>query len=104
MKQAELWIGVVELRPLKKGTVDYAGAYTNVVTWANDTKCFRRKAEEVAASLDMFVADFHWAEPLAERRKCWSLTEEIDELEIRAESNPNAILFGTFHTYPVDEA
>jgi hypothetical protein len=32
------------------------------------------------------------------------MTEEIDDMVQRAESNPDAIIYGTFFTYPFDEA
>jgi len=52
----------------------------------------------------MYVADVEEAEPLTQRTKNWTLTEEIEDMVFRAESNPNAIVYGTFHTYPFDQA
>jgi hypothetical protein len=37
-------------------------------------------------------------------RRPMSVTEEVDDMLLRAESNPNAIIYGTFHRYPFDEA
>jgi hypothetical protein len=74
------------------------------VTWACDIEGFRQNAQTIAATLDMFVADIEGAEPRADRTKAWTLTEEIEDLVLRAESNPNAIIYGTFHRYPFDEA
>jgi len=100
----ELWIGLVEVRPFDRKAYGAAGAFTNIVTWACDVEGFRKKAEIIAATMDMCVADIEEAEPLAERIKKLTLTEEIDEMVVRAESNPNAIVYGTFHTYRRDEA
>jgi hypothetical protein len=100
----ELWIGLVELRPLDREGYGAAGAFTNIVTWASDQEGFRRKAEIIAATLDMFVIDVEGAEPVAQRAEKWSMTEEIDDMLSRAQSNPDAIVYGTFHRYPFDEA
>ena len=99
-----LWIGLVELRPLDRKAYGAAGAFTNIVTWACDVEGFREKAATIAATLDMFVVDVEQAEPLAKKTKSWTLTEEIDDMVHRAESNPNAIVYGTFHRYLFDEA
>jgi hypothetical protein len=104
MQQPELWIGLVEVKPLDRKAYGAAGAFTYIVTWACDIEGFRKKAETIAATLEMFVADIEGAEPLAERIKASALTEEIEDMVLRAESNPNAIVYGTFHRYPFDEA
>jgi hypothetical protein len=100
----ELWIGLVELRPLDRKTFGAAGAFTNIVTWGQSADGFRTKAELVAQIVNMFVAGVERAEPLAERKEKWTLTEEVEDIIRRAESNPDAIIFGTFHTYRHDEA
>jgi hypothetical protein len=102
--RSELWIGLVQLKPFDRKAFGAAGAFTNVITWATDVEGFRRNAETIAATIDMYVVDIEDAEPLAERGKKWSMTEEIDDMVLRAELNPNAIVYGTFHTYPFDEA
>lgn len=65
---------------------------------------FQSKAEVIAAELDMYVADVESAEPLSERLQKCTLSEDLEELAAQAESNPNAILYDTFHTYPFDTA
>ena|SRR2546427_12264005 len=104
MQQPELWIGLVELRPLNRQAYGAAGAFTNIVTWASDVEGFRKKVEIIAATMDMYVADVEGAEPLTQRTKNWTLTEEIEDMVLRAESNPNAIVYGTFYRYPFDQA
>jgi len=99
-----LWIGLVELKPLDREAYGAAGAFTNIVTWACDGEGFREKAATIAESLDMFVVDVEEVEPLSERTKSWTLTAEIEDMVHRAESNPNAIVYGTFHNYAFDEA
>jgi hypothetical protein len=104
MSRLELWIGVVELTPFNQMAYGAAGAFTNIVTWASDIEGFRQKAEVIAATMDMFVVDVEDVEPLAERTKKCTLGEEIADMVVRAEANPNAILYGTFHRYPFDDA
>ena len=102
--QPELWIGLVHVKPLDRKAYGAAGAFTNIVTWACDAEGFRRKAETIAVTLEMYVVDVEEAEPLIKRTSDWLLTEEIDELVARAGSDANAIEYGTFHNYPFDEA
>ena len=104
MTRRELWIGLVEFKPLDREAYGAAGAFTNVLTWADGVPSFRQRAEELATSLKMYVADIDGAEPLQERASRVTLTEEVEDLQTRAESNPEAIVYGTFHTYPFDEA
>ena len=103
-RQPQLWIGVVEVKPLNRQTYGAAGAFTNIVTWARDAEEFRTKSEVIAATLEMYVMGVEEAEPVAERTMKCQLTEEIADMVSRAESNPNAIIYATFHTYPFDEA
>jgi hypothetical protein len=104
MLDLELWIGLVELKPLNRKAYGAAGAFTNIVTWANDLESFQRKVEVIAASLDMYLAEVEQAEPLAERARKRTLPDEVDDMVRRAESNPNGIIYGTFHRYQFDEA
>lgn len=100
----ELWIGLVELRPLDRASFGAAGAFTNLITWARSSGEFRAKAETIAAELNMFVAGVEEEESVAARLKEHSVSEEIEDMIERAESNPNAILYSTLHTYERDGA
>jgi hypothetical protein len=101
----ELWKGLVELRRLPHSDLlhDAAGAFTNIVTWASDAVEFREKAECLADSLGLYVFGVEHEHPVANDMDS-AVSEEIADLIERAESNPNAILYGTFHTYPRDQA
>jgi hypothetical protein len=104
VSQTVLWIGLVEMKPLNRAAFGAAGAFTHIITWASNVEGFRSQAEVIAATLDMYVLDVEDAEPLSERIEKRSLSQDLEELAARAESNPNAILFSTFHTYPFDTA
>lgn len=103
-QEMELWIGLVELKPLNRQAYGAAGAFTNIVTGACDLDGFRKKTEIIAAKLNMYVAAVEEVESLAQRIKTSGLTEEIEDMVLRAELNPNAVIYGTFHRYPFDEA
>jgi hypothetical protein len=104
VRPRELWIGLVELKPLNHEAFSAAGAFTNIVTWARDMGEFRSNADVIAGTLDMYVMDVEEVEPVAVRTAKCQLTEDIADMVQRAESNPAAIIYGTFHTYPFDEA
>jgi hypothetical protein len=101
----ELWKGLVELRRLPHSELLHgaAGAFTTIVTWASDAAEFREKTECLAASLGLYVFGVEDEHPVADDMGS-AVSEEIADLIERAESNPNAILYGTFHTYRRDEA
>ncbi|HKR94646.1 MAG TPA: hypothetical protein VJW55_04770 [Candidatus Angelobacter sp.] len=101
---SQLWIGLVHLRPRKKGNKDFAGAYTNIITWACDSASFQTKAETIAATMDLYVVEIEDEEPLVERTSDSTLSEELEDMRARAEFNPNAIVYGTFHQYSHDDA
>ena len=85
MRQSELCIGLVELKPLARKAFGSAGAYTNIVTWACDLQSFRNKADEVAATVGMFVADVDWAESVIEgHKRNWSSSAEVRHESVRS--------------------
>ena len=105
----QLWIGLVELRsadPTNHTLKESKGAFVNVVTWAATADDYRRKAEMIAQGLGLFVAAIENEEPVAIRRdKAHGTFEgEIEDMISRAETNPNAIIYGTFHTFDRDDA
>jgi len=103
-QQPELWIGLVEIKPLNQKDYGAAGAFTNIVTWARNAVEFRQKAETIAATLNLYVIGVEREEPFAERIKKFTVDDEIEDMVGRAEFNPNAIVYGTFHCYPFNEA
>src|SRR5438046_8903700 len=108
-RKKRLWIGLVEVRPgSRNGEIleDTKGAFVNIVTWASDADGYRRNAELIASRLGLFVVDIENAEPVESRRKNKSVVfnDEIEDMMTRAEENPNAIIYGTFHTFEKDNA
>jgi len=112
MEKRELWIGLVHLKPVIPGDWTAfergekwhdAGAYSNIITWASNAEGFRAHADKVASDYRLYVVDIEGEEPLS-RRDRTALGEELQEIAERAETNPNAIIFGTFHMYPHEDA
>ena len=100
----QLWIGLVHLKPLKKNSEDFAGAYTNIITWACDSASFHAKATTIAGTMGLYVVEIEETEPLAQRMSNTTLSEELEDMRARAEFNPDAIVYGTFHQYSHDDA
>ena|SRR3989442_1640048 len=107
-KTKQLWIGLVEVRALHRSNdilEDTKGAFVNIVTWAANADQYRQNAELITSKLGLFVAGIENAEPIkARRKKSRAFNEEIEDMVSRAEGNPNAIIYGTFHTFEKDDA
>ena len=107
IKTKELWIGLVEVRPLEGCEVleDAKGAFVNIVTWASNATEFKQKAKLMFGELCLFVAGIQNPEPVEVRREReGDLEDSIEDIISRAENNPNAIIYSTFHLYERDDA
>jgi len=98
----EPWIGLVEVRALNRESYGAAGAFAYILTWASDATEFRKKAEFIVATIDLYVIGVEREQPLSEFRREQIPPEEIEDMIARAESNSDAIVWGTFHQYRVD--
>jgi hypothetical protein len=101
----ELWTGMVEVRRLPDCDLlrGSAGAFTWIVTWASNSAEFPDKAARLAASLGLYVFEVEREHPVGHDPSS-EVNDEIADLINRAEGNPDAILYGTFHTYRHDNA
>jgi hypothetical protein len=107
VKEEELWIGLVNVKPLPQapGALNgAAGAFVNIITWATDLATFKAKAETVAATYDVYVVEIENAESVSLRKSKFTVDDEIEELILQAEGNEDYILCGTFHEYPHETA
>jgi hypothetical protein len=112
MSKRELWMGLVHLKPIiprdwsrfdDGENENAAGAYSRIVTWASNPGEFRANAEKVATDCKLYVVDIENEKPLSQVDPS-ELDEELEEIATRAESNQNAIIWGTFFTYPHEDA
>lgn len=65
---------------------------------------FHKKAAKILATLDLYVFGVEGEEPLVQWLKKRDPSGEIEGMIQRAELNPNAIVWGTFHRYRLDQA
>jgi|SRR5690349_13804857 hypothetical protein len=101
----ELWIGVVHVRPrnqeVRDGLLDgAAGAVTKFLTWARNPAEFRAKVETMTKSMDLWLVEVVEERLLEET----SVTEEIEDMLLDLESEPEAIVHGTLNLYMQDDA
>jgi hypothetical protein len=102
----ELWIGLAEVWALPGCEVlaNAEGAFTHIITWAGDGGEFREKAEMLARHLRLQLVGLEGEEAVKARQRRSGLGEDIQDLIRQAEDNPQAILYGTFHKYPIQQA
>lgn len=106
MKQRkELWIGLLQVRARPNSAVlgPAKGAYFNMITWATSDAEFKQKAARLCDDLELFVESVEDNMPVSERTKSETLNDELQELVEQAESNPNAVLYGTFHRWLTED-
>ena len=110
VRMQELWIGMVEVRPLygdHQILGNAKGAFVNIVTWASDKDEFKNKAELIIGKLGgLFVSEVLDPESVEARmgRTGNGFVDDIEDMIFRAQDNPNAIIYGTFHMFKNDDA
>ena len=100
----EIWIGLVEVRPLEGCEIldDAKGAFINIVMWATSSEDYRCKSEATVAEMKLFVVER--PEPVIARRKReGNFDEKLEDMISRSEDHPDEIVFGTFHLYSKDD-
>ena len=106
--QKELWVGVAEVRPKDKDNEilkGRKGAFVNFVTWASSSEEFAFNIELVARKFGLFVSEIVNPEPVdLRRRRVERFKDETEDMISRAQEDPNAIIYGTFHTFEKDDA
>jgi hypothetical protein len=98
--QSKIWIGTVEIsfsNPREPSKVERA--FTVVTTWASDLEEFCQKTNQMLESYGWKLLGIEKANPVPDDG-VFSL--EVEGMLERTRSNPSAIIYGTFHTYPVN--
>jgi hypothetical protein len=97
--QPDIWIGTVEISWSDEKTPNvYRPAFTVVTTWATDPEEFREKCIEMLTSCGWKLLGVERAYPVPDDGE---FSEEVEDTLERMKSNPNAIIDGAFHSYPV---
>ncbi len=109
VQRKQLWIGLVEVRPLPGGSAilgDTKGAFVNIVTWASDVDEYNRKTHVLIEDLGgLFICEVIDPGPVDARTSSQgSFDSETEDMISRAHDNLNAIIYGTFHTFDKDDS
>jgi hypothetical protein len=97
--QPDIWIGTIEISWSDEKTLDvFKRAFTIVTTWATDSKEFREKCTRMLESYGWKLLGVERANPVPQNGE---FSEEVEDMLDRTRNNPNAIIYGTFYTYPV---
>jgi len=97
--KTEMWIGTVEISwSAEKTPAVFQPAFTVVTTWAASPEEFREKCIRMLTSYGWKLLDVERANPVPETGE---FSEEVEDMLERTRSNPSAIIYGTFYSYPV---
>ena len=99
--QKQIWIALFGVRSLPESKVlkNVAGAYVNVLTWASDRAEFEKKAQELMDYLKLVIVKIENPEPLRNRGSIENLDDDLADIATQVKQNPDAIMYGTFHTW-----
>jgi hypothetical protein len=95
----EIWIGTIEISwSDEKAPTVFRPAFTVVTTWATSSEEYREKCVRMLQSYGWTLLDVERANPVQEGSE---FSEEVEDMLERTRTNPNAIIYGTFYSYPV---
>jgi len=95
----EIWVGTIEISYFDWEAPDVRKcAFTKVTTWASNAEEFRQKCDRMLESYGWKLLEVDKANPAPEN---YDYNDEVWDQLKRTRSNPNAIIYGTFYTYPV---
>jgi hypothetical protein len=96
---SEIWIGTIEISYFHPDAPDARkSAFTVVTTWANSLEEFCEKCRRMLESYRWTLIGVEKANPVPEN---YVFNEVVSDMLERTRVNPNAVIYGTFHTYPV---
>ena len=99
MTQPDIWIGTVEISWTNENTPNvFKPAFTVVTTWASNAEEFREKCLRMLESYGWKLIVVERANPVPDDGE---FSKEVEDMLERTRSNPNAIIYGTFYSYPV---
>lgn len=96
-----IWIAVIEISftdPEGPTTAKPKPAFAVVTTWATSSEEYKEKCERMLKSYGWNLIEVDNAGPASERG---DFSDEVEDMLERTRSNPNAIIYRTFHSYPV---
>jgi hypothetical protein len=95
----DVWIGTIEISWSDEKTPNvFRPAFTVVTTWAASPEECREKCFRMLENYGWKLLAVERANPVPDNGE---FSEEVEDMLERTESNPNAIIYGTFYSYPV---
>ena len=99
MARLIIWIGKIEISWSEEKTPNvFRPAFTVVTTRAASSEEFREKCNRMLESYGWKLLDVERSNPVPENGE---FSEEVEYMLERTRGNPNAIIYGTFYSYPV---
>jgi hypothetical protein len=99
MTRPDIWIGAIEISWSDEKTPNvYQPAFSVVTTWAANPEEFREKCIRMLGSYGWKLLDVARANPVPDKGE---FSEEVEDMLEKTRNNPNAIIYGTFYSYPV---
>ena len=99
--QPVIWIGTIEISftdPEGPSGAKPKPAFTVVTTWASSSDEYSQKCKRMLESYGWSLLGVDQAGPVPENGE---YSEEVEDMLEKTRNDPNAIIYGTFHTYPV---
>jgi hypothetical protein len=99
--QPVIWIGTIEISfkdPEGPSEAKPKPAFTVVTTWASSLDEYGQKCKRMLEGYGWNFLGVEKAGPVPEDGE---YSEEVEDMLERTRIDPNAIIYGTFHTYPV---
>jgi hypothetical protein len=93
----KLWIGLVEVLTEPSVGDGNTRAYTNVITWASTVSDYADSVTNVFTEYGWTVLGIENERPIDGET---DFSDEITEIIERAQQNPKACIYATFHYYP----
>lgn len=99
MTQPEIWIGTVEIYWANDNNPTvFKPAFTVITTWACNAEEFREKCNRMLEHYGWKLIEVDRTNPVPDDA---AYGEEVEDMLERTRSNPNAVIHGTLHNYPV---
>jgi hypothetical protein len=98
---SETWIGTIEISftdPEAPAGVKSKPAFTVVTTWASTSEEYGQKRRRMLESDGWNLLDVDRAGPVPEDGE---FSEEVEDMLENTRNNLNAIIYGTFCSYPM---
>ena len=97
--QPDVWIGTIEISwSDEKTPTVFQPAFTVVTTWATSREAFREKCVRMLESCGWRLLGVEQANPAPNEG---DFDDEVEDMLARTRANPDAIIYGTFHSYRV---